>query len=114
MLCPRRDELGGASVFKLPDEDTYGEKGVCSYCGSMNPDEFMARVEAGTLTLGPTDKDYKVYVKGDDLRAIKFYFQHLSEEQGRRFVDLHNERRLNFGVPGHFYVLPFFMRVEGR
>lgn len=34
----------------------------CQYCGSMHPDDFMARVEAGTASLGATDKNYKVYV----------------------------------------------------
>ena len=59
--CPRRDEM--SSVFKLPSgEDTYRADNTCSYCGSLNPDEFMARVEAGDVELGPTDKDYKVYV----------------------------------------------------
>ena len=39
----------------------------------------------------------------------KFYYQHLSEDQKRRFVALHNEGKMAIGHPGHFYVLPFFM-----
>lgn len=47
--------------------------------------------------------------------VAKFYFQHLDEDQSRRFVDLYNERtddgkrRMQVGYPGRFYVLPFFM-----
>ncbi len=38
----------------------------------------------------------------------KFYFQHLSEAEQDRFIELHNTRKLNLGFPGHFYVPPFF------
>lgn len=41
----------------------------------------------------------------------KFYFQHLSPEQRTRFVELINERKMKVGMPGHFYVLPFFCKV---
>ena len=60
MKCPRRDEMfggAGARVFKLPDEDHWRENNTCSYCGSMNPDEFMAKCEAG-IVLGASDKSY--------------------------------------------------------
>ena len=94
----------------------------------------MARVEAGDVELVPTDKNYKVYVhnKGgekfkfshsgrmDDLAGkwsctteerneTKFYFQHLSEPQMKRFVELLNEKKLNIGEPGYFYRRPFFI-----
>lgn len=35
---------------------------TCSYCGSIHPDDLFAALDAGTATLGPTDKNYKVYV----------------------------------------------------
>ncbi len=41
----------------------------------------------------------------------KFYFQHLSPEQRTRFVELINERKMKVGMPGHFYVLPFFCKI---
>lgn len=116
------------------------EDGCCDYCGSLNPDVFMARVEAGTVTLGTTDKSYKVYVNnagGEDFKQTyrncprdskctgpddcthwttrpmsshKFYFQHLGHEQQARFVELYNDRKLRFEGGFGFYVLPFFMR----
>lgn len=38
----------------------------------------------------------------------KFYFQHLSEDQMREFIDILNAGRMNIGYPGHFYSPPFF------
>lgn len=128
MLCPRRSEIGGSahsSVFLIPDTDLWLKRSagrVCSFCGSLHPDDFMGMVHDG-VELGPTDKSYKVY-----LPSGKFYFQHLAEEQRREFVDLYNDRGrrqysddLTFtviqdggspmavGFPGYFYQLPFFM-----
>lgn len=104
MLCPRRDEMVGP--FKLPEQDEWRD-GRCSFCGSIAPDMFLTVAEMGA-ELGPTDKDYKVYVEGAEHR--KFYFQHLDEAGKRHFVELLNAKKLNIGSPGHFYVLPFFMR----
>lgn len=136
--CPRR-----AESFNFPqgdDLDGYRDDSTCSFCGSLDPDEFMRRLEAQDIVLGPTDKSYKVYLKnkggaafkqtyrtdgdrsGDTSKWVwetreidhsKFYFQHLSDEQKHRFVELINEKKLHFGYPGHFYVLPFFIKREG-
>lgn len=140
-FCPRAVENGGGpgSPFKPPlnGEMKWREDHTCSYCGSLNPDEFMRRLEARDVTLVPTDKSYKVYVEGPGFtqtfrdcprdaickgpeecthwatRAVggtKFYFQHLSPEQQVRFIELYNSRCLRIGVPGYFYQLPFFCR----
>lgn len=134
-LCPRRGENPGG-VFRLPETDTYRADDTCSYCGSLNQDTFMARLEAGDILLGATDKSYKVYVTpapgsemlkqttriddrtGDQSKWIwetketdhgKFYFQHLSIEQRKRFVELFNEKKLKFEGGEGFYQYPFFM-----
>lgn len=58
--CPRRDEgFGAASEFKFENKP---DDGTCDYCGSLLPDVFMARLEAGDVELGTTSKNYKVYV----------------------------------------------------
>lgn len=88
-----------------PKPDFWRADGGCSYCGSISGDEFMRRAEAGDPLI-PTDKSYKVYV-GDH---TKFYFQHLSDEQRQRFVELYNQRQLKV-LDGGFYVLPFFMQL---
>jgi hypothetical protein len=115
--CPRAIENGGGpnSVFKPPmnGEMTWREDQTCSYCGSLHPDVFMQRLEAGDVVLGPTDTSYKVYVQDHRGTPIggpagKFYFQHLGEAQRARFIELHNEGRLKLDSPGHFYVAPFF------
>ena len=112
--CPRRIEDTG------PDGTQYGQDGYtrrstgkyrqCTYCGSMHPDDFMAAASAG-VELGVTDKDYKVYVDG---HSGKFYFQHLSPEQRHEFIGLLNVQKVRFGWPGHFMVLPYFMKRAGR
>lgn len=72
----------------------------------------MALVDVGA-EVGPTDKNYKVYVKHDSIKSPtgKFYFQHLDEDQKRGFIERLNERKVNIGYPGHFYVLPYFCAV---
>lgn len=108
-LCPRRAEGGIAYT----DHDTWRDNGTCSYCGSYNPDALMAELEAGEVTLGPTDKSYKAYLIYDQAdRRGKVYFQHFSEAQMIRFVELYNAKTLKIGYPNHFYVLPFFMKRE--
>lgn len=44
------------------------EDGTCSYCGSLSPEQLFAAIEAG-CELGPTDKNYKVYVHRLDPKA---------------------------------------------
>jgi hypothetical protein len=158
--CPRRGES-----FQKPGNDWWGNRDghkACSFCGSMSPDELFAAIEAGA-ELGPTDKNYKVYVdlphpdvgkpcilssanfeqKGEGWIQItaenraslpldnyqrshfkdghwvqvtargpmahaKFYFQHFSIEDRKRFIDLLNAKKINIGSPGYFYRLPFF------
>lgn len=142
----------------------------CGWDGSIHPDEFMAYLEKPGTVLGPTDKNYKVYItltadacgedpaelrtvgssdseeppypdwvrlEGDALalwqaegnhgdhrpkwvsiskrgpiRESKFYFEHLSVEQRKRFVEMLNDGRLTLSMPGRFYVLPFFISRE--
>lgn len=103
MKCPRRVE--GPFTYNEREDDSDPDGVGCIYCGSMLEVPFFEAIAANEK-LGPTDKSYKVYVtwKG----RIKFYFQHLSEEGRKRFIEMMNAGTLNVGVPGHFYVLPFF------
>lgn len=43
-------------------------------------------------------------------RHTKVYFQHFSEAQMRRFVELHNQKRLRFAPGDGLYVWPYFMQ----
>ena len=138
--CGRRNDLF-AYRGNEKDADYWRDDNSCSYCGSLNPDEFMSRVEAGDVTLTPTDKNYKVYIENDggesfkqtyrdcpqgtpphmpdecshwvtQLRnGAKFYFQHLTDEQKQRFVNLYNQSKIKLDYPGYFYRMPFFMKV---
>lgn len=113
--CPRRAEDGtddSNSPFKYsgPNRDVWQERADkmlhCSYCGSVSSKEFIEYLMAGG-ELGVTDKNYKAYL-GDAGRG-KFYYQHLSEDQRKEFVELLNSRRIKFGYPGHFTALPYFI-----
>lgn len=116
MFCPRREESPAADrAFPGPDKyrpdgGLVGQALACSYCGSLPPDDFMEAVRQGA-EVGPTDKSYKAYLRLPDGGEAKFYFQHLSEDQRREFIDLLNARprRVAIGYPGRFYVLPFFI-----
>jgi hypothetical protein len=59
--CPRRQE--GFSYGDPANDKWHEIDKDCTYCGSMNPDEFLERIRQGTIELGPTDKSYKVYVR---------------------------------------------------
>jgi len=147
--CLRRSEssYGVSPIRENPDSlnDCWRpDENSCSYCGSMNPDVFMARLENGDIELGSTDKGYKVYVKNaggdlfrfthrddkadkfyghghpahnwitEDRDHTKFYFQHLNDEQMDRFVELYNEQKLKFKGGFGFCVLPFFMKQKSE
>lgn len=116
--CPRRLENGNPEAYGGLNSDTYregrgglvGQARGCSYCGSMSPDDFMEAVRAGTK-IGPTDKNYKAYV--GEMEG-KFYFQHLSDDQKKEFIDLLNDKKVNLGYPGYFYNLPYFASVAPK
>lgn len=153
--CPRQSEATLGS--QLSHDSHWRADGSCSYCGSISAEALFEAIEKG-YELGPTDKNYKVYVTRPDphvgesrisgstnfekdgwlevtadnvdslpkggLRAEighwvlieptaatkqdKFYFQHLTVDERKRFVDLLNAKVLNVGYPGRFYRLPFF------
>jgi hypothetical protein len=110
--CPRRIEDGAMLAYGGENSDTWGKRADkrlhCSYCGSVKPDEFIAYLKEGG-ELGVTDKNYKAYLGRSD--GGKFYYQHLSVEQRHDFIDLLNEKKVNFGYPGFFTVLPYFTKI---
>lgn len=107
--CPRRDEISNDTLgIKQDHWRNNGNFHTCSYCGSMHSDDFMRFAKEG-VELGPTDKNYKVYVKVPEYTGGKFYFQHLPQEEKQPFIDLLNSKQLNIGYPGFFYRLPFFI-----
>lgn len=136
--CPRRmmefgpweHEEGLDSWMESPRRE--GElTPFCSFCGSLHPGKFLELVGAGWC-IEPTDKTYKAYLNqvfagvethaepGRPLPVLeqhtrsKFYYQHLTSEQQRQFIALYNEGRMRLAQPGHFYVLPFFMRLASQ
>ncbi len=104
MKCPRRSENPDIGWCNENHDDTTPDGLRCNYCGSLTQEEFFKAIEAGAV-LGPTDKNYKVYV--NDVK--KFYFQHLDDAGQRRFCELLNARKLKLGFPRYFYATPFFL-----
>lgn len=108
MICQRRIEDGRAKDGTDEWIEREGYLG-CSYCGSLHPDKLMEMIKDGSAIITPTDKNYKIYVDAEPQSPfLKFYFQHLSEEQQKEFVDMMNAKTIRFKNPGYFYVLPFF------
>ena len=116
MTCPRRIENGledGPFVGAGKNLDDFtsghgliGQGRGCSYCGSMNPADFLTALANGAI-LDVTDKNYKAYVGGTAVG--KFYFQHFSVEQRHEFIRMLNAKEVTFGFPGYFAVLPYFI-----
>ena len=136
--CPRQVQEATLQV-QIDHVSKWAEDDHCNYCGALNNDTFMARLEAGDILLSGTDKNYKVYVKNNDGKQFlqsfrncpqgsnckgpddcahwvtretdhtKFYFQHLTVEQRQRFVELYNERKIKYEKHGELYFWPFFM-----
>ena len=73
-VCPRYVGLPDYGI----DYSAWPDDGHCHQCGSLNPDTFMARLEAGTISIDPTDKNYKVYVHNDG--GDKFKRSHLTDK----------------------------------
>ena len=75
--CPRRTgELGPWSRNTGEDKWRTDRDGTrtCSFCGSLHPEDFFKAIKEG-CELGPTDKNYKVYVDlvephPDELRVV--------------------------------------------
>ena len=95
----------------IPPKDHWREDGTCSYCGSMSPGALFEAIACGA-EIGPTDKNYKVYIRGGH-RIVrggalaefsgKFYTVHLNRENAARLRQLIIDGKVTIGYPGHFY-----------
>lgn len=111
--CPRRmTEFGPWD--RSANLDFWRNDSTCSFCGSLKPELLLQNMEEGIVTLGPTDKAYKLYVRSQPNNMNKFYFQHFTVEQQDKFVELYNmnPRPFVMSYPGHFYVAPFFTKLR--
>lgn len=58
--CPRQHQEATMSS-QLSHKSHWREDRTCSYCGSISPEYLFESIKQG-CTLGPTDKNYKIYV----------------------------------------------------
>lgn len=95
-LCPRRSEGGPGPQLSTDDKwEKLGGDRVCSYCGSLHPDDMLARMkEKGLAAIDPSNKGYKWYLKDGAMNArlgaIKYYRMHDTPElvaEVKRLVD---------------------------
>ena len=59
----------------------------------------------------PTDKNYKIYID-TEFGRFKSYFYDWTDDQQNKLIELVNDKKINFAVPGYFYTLPFFCVVD--
>lgn len=85
---------------------------VCSYCGSLHPDDMFALVKASAdapddadyrsvVEIERSDKGYKIYVQQPGVRnamegGIKFYIQHLPRSDDGTRVLVTDEQQADF------------------
>lgn len=101
-------------IFQCPCGPAAGKPGLaywrpdktCSFCGSLSGEEALRRIAAHEQ-VGPTDKNYKLYIGASG----KLYFDHLDQAQKNRFVELANDGTMKIGYPGRFYVKPYFVEA---
>lgn len=107
--CGRRGDMfsrGALEKDPLPDHwDVIGDDRVCSYCGSLHPDDFLNLIKTyGFKIVGGTDKGYKFYIENHvvperagiinaGMGAIKFYAQHFGPEHIEQYNDLLTKHR---------------------
>lgn len=68
----------------------------------------LTSLELQAEYLSARDNDWVLIKPRGPVRHAKFYFQHLSLEQQKRFIELMNAKTLNFSGGYGFYRLPFF------
>ena len=119
MTCGRRNEhdmvsgpfLGvGTGLDRWQRFKTNGQR-VCSYCGSLHPDDFFEMVRASAeapedaefhsvVEIEQSDKNYKIYVHATGIRnahegGIKFYTHHLPRDEAGK-VDIPEIKQTEF------------------
>ena len=67
--CGRRME-GYPYAEALAGPDFWRFDGTCNYCGSLSPVQFFKAIE-DECEIGPTDKNYKVYIKGENAPKVR-------------------------------------------
>lgn len=85
--CPRQ-HYEATMASQKRHHSHWEENGTCSYCGSISPEMLFKAIEDG-CELGPTDKDYKVYVdliepEPDKLKIVSAVNFDIDEERRKK------------------------------
>lgn len=101
--CSPAAVTGGPFNFAAPH---WRDTGQCSHCGGERPSTVLKLIREGKVTIEPTDKNYKIYVRGLNSPAnpaSKCYLNHFSRAQAIEFVTLFETGQMKVDYPGHFY-----------
>jgi hypothetical protein len=90
LICPLRKGDFGSSRFPTPDKwNKRGIDRVCSYCGSLHPEEFLKLLpliqeDSEQIYIEISDRRHKIYVRREGIKnagegAIKVYLAHVKQ-----------------------------------
>lgn len=96
------------SYLDLPNPDV--GKPVLFSTWNNPPADVLERIKGDPNWKQTGPRSWEEYRPAPARRHHKFYFQHLSDEQRRHFVELLNAKAVKIGYPGRFYRMPFFIR----
>lgn len=97
------------------EDDSDAEEWRVASVTSHDPEEegWMRGTEippdVDTSGWGDLSESWVKLIQRGSKKTEKFYFEHLSEEQRKRFINMLNNKQISLAYPGHFYNLPFFI-----
>lgn len=104
------------AYLSKPATDEERAEHKATWLAGFRPDELRAaaeeRGESPDQAHAGLEAHYDAHIAPTMTGSVevKFYFQHLSEEQRAEFIRLHNGGQMQVGYPGHFYQPPYFTR----
>lgn len=103
------------AYVSVPTENPGEPCRIGSECGpSVTRDGRWSRDDLTDEEKAAGRYDRPIMGKVPEAREHKFYYQHLSEDQCREFIQLYNDKKMNIGYPGYFYSMPFFCTGVGN
>ena len=83
------------------------------FSSHTNPSpEAVERMKKDPSWIRESDTHWVQFRPAPAVMHAKFYFDHLSVDQRKRFVELLNAKQIKIGDPGRFYRIPFFIGRE--
>lgn len=103
------------AYIDLPHPDPEGSKLISVVDYQPPPTGFVPVTPAQAKEHGWGEREspiFGLWSKNGPTDRAKFYFPHLDTAQAQKFIEALNARWIKLAAPGHFYVLPFFVKRE--